>query len=65
MQYVICISRDGLGDFCADDLTLGRRYAVLAPADAQGMVRVVDDSGEDYLYPEALFVAADEQAGPG
>jgi hypothetical protein len=25
-------------------------------AEEHGLVRVVDESGEDYLYPEALFV---------
>ncbi len=55
MKFVVCISREGLGEFSADDLTLGRLYEVLAPADEHGMTRVVDDSGEDYLYPEALF----------
>jgi hypothetical protein len=25
-------------------------------ADARGLVRVVDESGEDYLYPQRFFV---------
>lgn len=28
-------------------------------AEAKGFVRVIDESGEDYLYPESLFVALD------
>jgi len=32
-------------------------YAALREADAgkHGLVRIVDESGDDYLYPEALF----------
>jgi len=55
MKFVVCISREGFGDFSTNDLTLGRLYEVLAPADAHGMLRIVDDSGEDYLYPAQLF----------
>lgn len=52
-QKLICISCEGLGEFSADDLTVGCRYEALAPVDDQGMVRVIDDSGEDYppSYP--------------
>jgi hypothetical protein len=33
-------------------------YRVIADAAAasQGLVRVVDESGEDYLYPDSFFV---------
>ncbi|MBS3916468.1 MAG: hypothetical protein KGZ31_02110 [Sulfuritalea sp.] len=55
MKFVVCISREGFGDFSTNDLTLGRLYEVLAPADDHGMLRIIDDSGEDYLYPAGLF----------
>jgi hypothetical protein len=55
MIFVVCVSREGLGEFSADDLTLGRLYEVLAPADSHGMLRIIDDSGEDFLYPASLF----------
>ena len=61
MKFVVCVSREGFGEFSADDLTLGRLYEVVAPADAHGMVRVIDDSGEDYLYPAVLFEAVEVQ----
>jgi hypothetical protein len=61
MKFMVCVSREGLGEFSADDLTLGRLYEVLAPADSQGMVRVIDDSGEDYLYPVSLFDVVEVQ----
>jgi hypothetical protein len=59
MKFVVCVSREGFGEFSADDLTLGRLYEVIAPPDAHGMVRVIDDSGEDYLYPAKLFEDVD------
>ena len=61
MWFVVCVSREGFGDFSADDLTLGRLYEVLAPADSHGMLRVIDDSGEDFLYPSSLFEAVEVQ----
>ncbi|MBK6637115.1 MAG: hypothetical protein IPH08_16010 [Rhodocyclaceae bacterium] len=56
---MVCVSREGVGEFSTDDLTLGRLYEVTAPEDARGMVRVIDDSGEDYLYPLSLFDAVE------
>lgn len=61
MKFVVCVSREGFGEFSADDLTLGRLYEVLAPADSHGMLRVIDDSGEDFLYPSSLFEAVEVQ----
>ena len=37
------------------DLTVGRTYEVLD--EDHGMYRVVDDSGEDFLYPKRMFQA--------
>jgi hypothetical protein len=59
MKFMVCVSREGLGEFSADDLTLGRLYEVISPADNQDMVRIIDDSGEDYLYPISLFDAVE------
>jgi hypothetical protein len=61
MKFVVCISREGFGEFSADDLTLGRLYELIMPADTRGMVRIIDDSGEDYLYPASLFDAVELQ----
>ena len=59
MKFVVCVTREGFGEFSADDLTLGRLYEVVKPVDSHGMLRIVDDSGEAYLYPAALFVAVE------
>lgn len=55
-KFVICIRNDG-----SDDLQLRRIYQVLPDniALADGYLRVIDDSGEDYLYPLANFVTID------
>ena len=59
MKFVVCVSREDCGDFSTGDLTIGRLYEVQAPADGHGMIQVIDDSGEDYLYPDGLFEAVD------
>ena len=61
MKFVVCISREDCGELSTDDLTLGRLYELLAPADSHGMLRVIDDSGEDYLYPAGLFASVEVQ----
>ena len=61
MKFVVCVTREGFGEFSADDLTLGRLYEVIKPADSHGMLRIIDDSGEDYLYPAALFAPVEVQ----
>ena len=62
MKFVVCVSREGCGDFSADDLTLGRLYEVKDAVETHGMIRIVDDSGEDYLYPASLFESVEVQA---
>ena len=52
-KFALCIvNRD------CDDLEKRKIYQIL-PDDAaakEGYLRVVDESGEDYLYPESYFV---------
>ena len=45
----------------SDDLQARRLYQVLAdPSAARSQfIRVVDDSGEDYVYPARCFMAVD------
>jgi hypothetical protein len=56
VRFAVCVANDG-----CDDLSVGMLYRVLPDeaASAEGLLRVVDDSGEDYLYPAARFVAVE------
>lgn len=55
-QYVVCVKSDG-----AMDLEVRKIYQVLPDESAakDGFVRIVDESGEDYLYPASFFVEID------
>jgi hypothetical protein len=53
LRFVICIQNMG-----SEDLILGKVYQVLADeaASRDDYIRVIDESGEDYLYPAEYFV---------
>ena len=53
-QFVLCVKNDD-----AEDLDLRKLYEVLPDRKAaqDGYLRVIDESGEDYLYPESYFIA--------
>ena len=53
-QFAVCVSNEGY----PASLELRKIYRILADEKAakHNMVRVVDESGEDYLYPEDYFV---------
>ena len=55
-RFLLCVRKQG-----CDDLELRKLYEQLPDKAAaeEGYVRVVDESGEDYLYPEAYFVAVE------
>lgn len=40
-------------------LELHKIYRVFGDADAHGNLRIVDDSGEDYLYPAEWFAVVE------
>ena len=52
-RFAICIENRA-----CDDLEVGKVYRPLSDrlAAAKSYLRVVDDSGEDYLYPASYFV---------
>jgi hypothetical protein len=52
-RYAVCVRNDE-----CEDLEIRRIYRILPDRQAarDGYVRVVDESGEDYLYPETYFV---------
>ena len=52
-RFVLCIRNDG-----CEDLEVRKVYRILADeaASKDGYIRVIDESGEDYLYPTDYFV---------
>jgi hypothetical protein len=51
--FVVCVNN---AEYPAS-LELRKIYEVVSPgAEAEGLLRIVDESGEDYLYPRELFV---------
>ncbi len=52
-QFAICVRNDG-----AEDLEIRKIYEILPDARAakDKHIRVIDESGEDYLYPAHFFV---------
>jgi hypothetical protein len=52
-QFVLCVRNAD-----TEDLDLRKVYEVLPDrkASQDGYLRVIDESGEDYLYPESYFV---------
>ncbi len=56
-QFVICLDSTGY----AVSLEKGKAYQVIPDAEAasHGEVRVVDETGEDYLFPARRFVIID------
>lgn len=51
-RFVICLKNEG-----CEDLEPRKVYRVLPDEAAaeEGYIRVIDESGEDYLYPESYF----------
>lgn len=52
-RYAVCVRNEE-----CEDLEVRKIYQILPDKQAarDGYLRVVDESGEDYLYPEAYFV---------
>ncbi len=52
-RFAVCVRQDG-----AEDLELRKLYQILpdVAAAAGGYLRVIDESGEDYLYPADYFI---------
>lgn len=53
ISFAVCVQSQGY-----DDLQVRKIYRILPDAKAAevGCLRVIDDSGEDYLYPAARFL---------
>ena len=56
-HFVICVENKGF----EASLEIRKVYDLLQDDDAlsHGLLRVVDESGEDYLYPSEFFVLLD------
>jgi hypothetical protein len=54
--FAVCIANEG-----CDDLSAGMLYRVLPDVAAaeENLTRIIDDSGEDYLYPSHRFVVVE------
>ena len=54
-RFAVCVRNDGY----EASLERNKLYVLIpdAEADKHGDVRVIDESGEDYLYPADWFVA--------
>ena len=52
-SFALCVEDGGM-----EDLEARKVYQVLPDPEArrEGCVRVIDESGEDYMYPSDLFV---------
>jgi hypothetical protein len=52
-MFALCVENKD-----SEDLEKRKIYRVIADEEAskEGYLRVVDESGEDYLYPESYFV---------
>lgn len=54
---MVCL--DNTGYDTSLDVRKIYRVVVDGKADKLGLIRVIDESGEDYLYPERLFAPVD------
>lgn len=54
-QFVVCVKNRGY----RASLVVRRLYELVPDPEAseRGLCRVIDESGEDYLYPSSFFVA--------
>jgi hypothetical protein len=54
-RFLLCVKNDGF----PASLDLRKVYQAIpdSQAETHGMVRIIDESGEDYLYPADFFVA--------
>jgi len=54
-EFLLCVGNEGY----PASLEVRKVYRAISDpvAASRGFVRVVDESGEDYLYPSSLFVA--------
>jgi len=56
-RFVVCVRNTGY----PASLELRKIYQALADpeGEAHGLIRVIDESGEDYLHPQKFFMSLD------
>jgi hypothetical protein len=56
-HYVVCLGNEGY----RSSLVVRKIYRILPDSTAakHKLLRVIDETGEDYLYPEKLFTAVE------
>ncbi len=56
-RFVVCVRNTGY----PASLEVRKIYQAVADqaAESHGLVRIIDESGEDYLYPEKFFLPLD------
>lgn len=56
-RFAICIRNTGF----AASLEVRKLYPIVRDSEVEkrGLLRVIDESGEDYVYPASFFVAAE------
>jgi hypothetical protein len=52
-HYAVCLHHNFGPDFSGADLIPGKTYRLLG--EERGALRIVDETGEDYLYPASAF----------
>jgi len=52
-HYALCLSNDFGADFSGDDVLPSLVYETLG--EERGALRIVDESGDDFLYPASNF----------
>lgn len=55
IKFVVCLEKKSLGEFSNEGVTLGRLYELIEEDAGNGMVRIIDESGKDYLYRSSWF----------
>ena len=59
VKFVLCIENK---DYPAS-LEKWKIYPVIKEDEMEGYIRIIDESGEDYLYPEEYFVTIEVPSG--
>lgn len=60
MKWMLCVTNKGY----EASLEARKLYSTLddTKAESLGFIRVIDESGEDYLYPQGMFVSMEVSA---